>query len=293
MKNSPACGRSPLLAIFLPKVFRGTARGLFVLFAVYLLGAGGAAAQAQQPPPEKPRDVVLQDEAPPKPAPTPREAEEQRGDLMMARRHFSEAIEIYQKLLAREPKNAALLNKVGIAYHQMHDLRSAKKYYERSAKADKTFAPAFNNLGTVHYNEKRYRNAINAYKKSIAANPNLAAVHTNMGYAYFARKQFENALLSFHRALELDPEILERRSATGTLLQDRTVADRAFFYFFLAKSFALVGNAERCAHYLRLARDEGYKEIASALKDPAFAEVLKDPQVLEVLQPQTPIARLP
>ena len=37
-------------------------------------------------------------------------------------------------------------------------------------------------------------------------------------------------------------------------------------------------DAEHAAHYLKLSRDDGYKDFASAQKDPAFAKVIKDPR---------------
>jgi hypothetical protein len=45
----------------------------------------------------------------------------------------------------------------------------------------------------------------------------------------------------------------------------------------------MAGDAEHAAHYLKLSRDDGYKEFASAQTDPAFAKVIKDPRVQEVL----------
>jgi len=261
------------------------------IFSLALIFSSSLRAQEQKPPPPKPvQEVDLKAEAPARPPLTPRQAEEMRADLLMVRKQYSDAIQAYERLLQTEARNAVLMNKIGIAFHQLLELDKARRYYERAIKADKAYAQAHNNLGTVWYHRKNYRRAINAYKKATTLNPELAPVQSNLGYAYFARKQYDQALLSFQRALELDPEIFERRSSAGTLLQDRSVADRGFFYFFLAKSFAQVGNAERCAHYLRRSKDEGYKDWASALKDPAFGNVVNDPQVQEVLHPPTPIA---
>ena len=49
----------------------------------------------------------------------------------------------------------------------------------------------------------------------------------------------------------------------------------------------------RAARYLKLARDEGYKEFRAAEKDPDFATVIKDPRVQEVLQVQPAYASEP
>ncbi len=188
----------------------------------------------------------------------------------------------------REPRNAVLLNKLGIAFHQQAKLAQAKKYYELAAKADRTYASAYNNIGTIYYQRKNYRKAVKEYKKALGARSDMAPVYSNLGYAYFGQKHYEDAMDAFRHALKLDPTVFEHSHSTGTLLQDRSVADKGTFYFFLAKSYALMGNAEGCALYLHKARDEGFKDLDKARSDPAFAGVLSDPAVQEILAPPAP-----
>jgi hypothetical protein len=59
-------------------------------------------------------------------------------------------------------------------------------------------------------------------------------------------------------------------------------------YFLVAKSYAKLGDAERTARYLKLARDDGYKDFQAAEKDPDFVRVIKDPQVQDVLHRRPP-----
>src|ERR1051325_10268366 len=56
----------------------------------------------------------------PKPALTP----ETRGDIFMARKMYREAIDTFREGGSRDP---ILLNKIGIAYHQMMQLDNARK----------------------------------------------------------------------------------------------------------------------------------------------------------------------
>jgi tetratricopeptide (TPR) repeat protein len=263
---------------------------------VALFVAGFAFAQSAPPPvipPAVPQASVKppQEMQPERPKRTPAEEAMLRGDLMMIRRQYSDAIRSYSDLVKKEPKNAQALNKIGIAYYNLNDLNMAKRYYERSIKADKTIPEVHNNLGVVWYRKKNYKRAVNnylaalkLYDQSPGEHPGLAAVYSNLGYAYFGYKKYDEALTSFQQALALDPLIFERRSSGGgTLLQERSVEERAYFYFFVAKSYALAKNAERCAHYLKRAHEEGYKGIAAVEKDPAFAAVIDDPLVREVL----------
>jgi len=224
-----------------------------------------------------------------KPAPAPvamtaREAAEMRADILMARKEYSAAIGAYAQIVAKEPKNAALLNKIGVAYQQLGELNHAGRFYKNSMKANKLFASAVNNLGTVEYEKKHYGKAINLYKKALSLPIDHATIYSNLGYAYFGNKEYPQAMDSFSAALAIDPQIFERRGGGGTIVQQRTTTDPGLFYFFVAKSYARAGDAERAAHYLKLARDDDYKDFLSAQKDPAFAKVIKDPRVQEVLQ---------
>lgn len=256
----------------------------FTLFLIVLLPESSTAQSTQQSEQAEPPRVLVMQNDPPQDPKTPREMAELRASLLMVRKQYPEAIEAYKELLKAEPRNASLLNRLGMAYFNMSELDQAKKYYERAIKADKHFADALNNLGVVWYQKKKYRRAVSYYKQAIALRPELASLHSNLGYAYFGDKKFDLAMASFQRAMELDPLVLERRGAAGgSLLQDRTVEERGYFFFFVAKSYALLGNAERCAHYLRRAHDEGFKNLASVETDPAFEKMMKDPLVLEYL----------
>jgi tetratricopeptide (TPR) repeat protein len=241
------------------------------------------ASDVKQTPPANTNDVVR----------TPRQEAELRADLFMVRKQYSDAVDAYEKLVEQEPRNAILLNKLGIAYHLQSKLDEARKYYERATKADRKFANAYNNLGTIYYQRKKYSKAVPIYIKAVGLDPEMSVAFSNLGYAYFHMKKYDEAMDAFRHALTIDPEIFEHSSKTGSLLQDRTVlGDRGLFYFFLAKSFAARGDAEQCLRYLKRAADEGYASVQSARTDAAFKPVLRDPLVREFLQleplPQDP-----
>lgn len=220
---------------------------------------------------------------PPKPTLTPRQAAEMKGDVFMARKEFAEAAEAYETILETEPKNAQLLNKVGVAYQEIGNLNRSERFYRKSMKTDKSFASPINNLGTVEYEKKHYSKAIVLYHKALLLRMETSTIYSNLGYAYFANKQYPEAMDTFDKALALDPELFERKSGYGTIIQQRTTTDPGLFNFFVAKSYAAMGDAERAAHFLKLARDDGYKYYRTAETDIAFAKVIKDPRVQEVL----------
>ena len=205
---------------------------------------------------------------------------EMRGDIYMARKMFREAVDMYRQM---PPDSAISWNKTGIAFHQMLDLESARRSYERSLKLNPKYPEAINNLGTVHYARKNYRKAISYYKKALTISPESASVLSNLGTAYFARKKYEDALKTYQKALELDPEVFEHRNAAGVLLQERSVEERAKFHFYLAKTYASAGNAERAIRYIRMALEEGFKEKQKLFEEPEFAKLRETAEFKELM----------
>ncbi len=229
-------------------------------------------------------------------APTvgPTERSELQGDVQMARKMYFEGIASYREALALDPKSAELLNKLGIAYQQIMDVHTATKYYKLSIKADKNFVSAINNLGTIEYTKKHYGRAIRYYQQTLKLQDPKdveATVYSNLGYAYFGAKLYDQAMGAFAKAMALNPHVFEHHAGFGTVIQQRTSDDPGMLYFLLAKSYAVAGDAERCAHYLVMARDEGYKKLAPAVEnDPAFSHVVQDHRVHDALHPQERVA---
>jgi len=200
---------------------------------------------------------------------------EMRGDIYIARKMYREAIETYK---TGPSDSAVLANKIGIAYHQLLDLESARKYYERAIKLRGDYAEAVNNLGTIYYARKSYRRAITQYKKALRITPDSASIMSNLGTAYFARKNYDLAFTTYQEALRLDADVFEHRSSIGVLLQDRTVDERAKFHYYLAKTYAKSGDVEHALIYIRKSLEEGFKERDKFKLDPEFAVVRMNPE---------------
>jgi tetratricopeptide (TPR) repeat protein len=218
-------------------------------------------------------------------SPAPQISPEMRGDIQMARKMFREAVESYS---AADNNSAIIVNKMGIAYHQMLELELARKHYERALKLDPKYSEAINNLGTVYYAKKNYRRAVSYYNRALKIKPTSASIYSNLGTAQFARKKYKDAAESYEKALALDPEVFEHRGTNGVLLQERSVTERALFHFYLAKTYAKAGAVERALTYIRKALEEGFKEREKFKKEPEFASLQENPefQQLMALEPR-------
>jgi tetratricopeptide (TPR) repeat protein len=215
-----------------------------------------------------------------KPA-TPPVTPELRGDIYMARKMYREAIDMYRQ---GPPNSAVLANKIGIAFHQLLLLDLAKKNYERAIKLDPKYPEAINNLGTVYYAQKSYRRAIGYYKRALRVSNNAtASIYANLGAAYFGRKDYKRASEFYEQALKLDPDVFEHHSTFGTLMQERTVEERATFHLYLAKMYAKSGANDRALIYLRKALEEGVKDRDKIPAMPEFAVLKTDPAFKQLI----------
>jgi tetratricopeptide (TPR) repeat protein len=212
--------------------------------------------------------------------PNPTLTPEQRADILMARKMYREAVEVYKEA----PLDSAIVwNKIGIAYHQMLQINEAQKNYEKAIKLNPKYSEAVNNLGTIYYSKRSFRRAISQYNKALKLTPNSASIYSNLGTAQFARKKYKEASESYQKALELDPEVFEHRSSYGTLLLERTVAEKAKFHYYLAKTYANAGNTERAIQYIRMALEEGFKERQKLMEEPEFSKLRETAEFKELM----------
>ncbi len=208
---------------------------------------------------------------------------ETRGDIYMARKMYREAIESFRE---GSPQDPVLLNKTGIAYHQMMQLDTARKYYEQAIKLKPDYTEAINNIGTVYYAKKSFRRAITWYKRALKFapdDPKSASIYMNLGTAEFARKQYQRATADYQTAMRLDPNVFEHHSSTGILLEERSVEERAKFHFYVAKLYAKTGRNDLAIQYLRKSLEEGFKDKKKLEDEPDFAGIKELPEFKELM----------
>ncbi len=251
---------------------------ILILSAVLIVTPALAAQTDSQPASPAVEDARLHETdtpatspvaAPPECPPAPL-SPMQRGDILMARKMYREAIETYREGI----RNVAVLyNKIGIAYHQLLDFKSAMENYQMALRLDPTYAEAINNIGTIYYAQRKHKRAIREYKKALKLAPESASIYSNLGTAYFARKKYKDAFAAYQKALELDPNVFEHRNTAGSLLQERSVQERAKFHFYLAKAYARAGMFDRALLYMRKALEEGFRDRDKFRNDPDFKQL--------------------
>ncbi len=256
---------------------------------IFLAGVSSAWALAQTANPPKTNAMLEGTRSSPPAAALPQTevttplSVEQRGDILMARKEYREAIDMFR---SGSPKDPVLWNKQGIAYHQLAQLGNARKMYERALKLKPDYVEAMNNLGTIYYAQRSFRRAISWYSKALklsAGQPKSASIYMNLGTAEFGRKKYDRATTAYQLALQIDPEVFEHHGNFGVMLEEHSVQERAKYHYYLAKLYAKGGRNELAMQYLRKALEEGFKERDKLNKDPEFAGIRDLPEFKQLL----------
>lgn len=208
---------------------------------------------------------------------------EARADQLRTVKLYLDALDYYRAALAKRPKSASLLNKIGITELMMQRNGEAKRSFDEAIKTDHKFADAYNNRGVAYYEEKKYGPAVKEYRRAIALDGASASFFSNLGAALFAKKEFESAVVAYQRAVELDPDVFERTSRGGVQAQLPSPGDRARYDYTVAKLYAKMGYSDRSLEYLRKAMEEGYKDFKNVYKDTEFAGLRKDKRFTDLM----------
>lgn len=118
------------------------------------------------------------------------------------------AINEYKAALALDPQNYDVMLELGSMYRRAKLFKEARELYERIIAGNPKYAEAYGNLGNVYVDQGDIESAVVNYEKFafLSANKDLAAQNfLNAGFEYAARGEYEKALPLYLRALELTP----------------------------------------------------------------------------------------
>jgi len=210
---------------------------------------------------------------------------ESAGDVARVQKDYAIAMRYYGAALRKDKNNSLLYNKLGLTELQNNNLRAARSDFEKAAKRDPKYAEAVNNIGAVEYINKSYSSATKYFKKAIALDETRAVFHVNLGACWFNLDKLDHSLAEYTRALELDPDALDQSSRSGVMARVTTMEEQARYAYMMAKIYARRGDLENALRYLRKAKEEGYRNLASVYKEDDFTKMWQDPKLHEVVTP--------
>ncbi|MFP5227710.1 MAG: tetratricopeptide repeat protein [Acidobacteriota bacterium] len=156
------------------------------------------------------------------------------GDLLMKLGKTEDAITVYKKILAIDPKNRYALTSMGYASRAAGRDQDARKYFERLAQDYPTLYVPWLALGDMDTSRHDYAQAETAYAKAYALAPTNALVVAGGLNADIEAHKLDAAATWFHRAtkdMEDEPQILREEerylSFRGQYQQSAAIGERA------------------------------------------------------------------
>jgi Flp pilus assembly protein TadD len=207
-----------------------------------------------------------------------------RADVFVARKLFDDAIIEYKKAIAIDRYNAALVNRLGVAYHNLRKLRDAEQQYREALRLRPNLLDAMNNLAVVDYLREDFESSLSRYKRVLKLQPKSATVLRNMGACLFSLQRWEEGMVAYQQALELNPKLFDPLpGGVGSSIQ-MSQQNTARLNFYLAKIFALRGEADVAISYLFKAVEAGFDDAKMIREEQAFKPLTADERFARVLE---------
>jgi len=140
---------------------------------------------------------------------------------------YEHSIDIYDRLLELDPKNALAYNNRGSAYLYMNDYSNAFKDFDKVIELGLGFAGVYNNRGNAYSNQKNYEHAVKDYDKAIGLDSNYTDAYANRGFAYLNLGNFDYAIQDCSKAIDLNPNYVDAYIGRGVAYAYLKDYDRA------------------------------------------------------------------
>lgn len=201
----------------------------------------------------------------------PSKAAQERAELHMrigtgflAQGQYPQAIGELIKAEQLDPKNPAILNNLGLAYHVMGRLKVAEQKFRRAIQYGTRFSDAKNNLARNLIDQNRPDEALKWLRdvEGDLTYPNPEKTYANFGMAYFQKSSYKKAEEYLIRSLDIRKDSCTATTYYGRTLQQLNrlnqaveVLDRAIEHcraskfeepiFFSAMSYFSLGDSEK------------------------------------------------
>jgi len=212
-----------------------------------------------------------------------------RADIFVARKQFEDAVIEYKRSIAIDKYDASVLNRLGIAYHNLSKFRDAEQQYREALRLRPNHLDAMNNLAVIDYVRENFDSALRRYRKILELKPDSAVVLRNLGACFFSLERWEEGIIAYQQALLLNPNLFDAPvGGVGTALQ-MNQRNSAMMNFYFAKIFALRKDFDMAISFLLKAAESGFDDLEMLEKEEAFRPLQTDerfPLVLESIEAQ-------
>ncbi len=143
------------------------------------------------------------------------------GKIFQQQGYIDEAIRYYQKAIDLNPNFASFFNLAELLYHKKRMLHEALEYYFKALQINENDEWVYFKIASILQDTGYIEDSIKYYKKSLQINPHFAIAYNNLGNAYKEQKNLDEAMKCYIKASELDPAFIEAKYNIGSILGEQ------------------------------------------------------------------------
>jgi serine/threonine-protein kinase len=145
---------------------------------------------------------------------------------LLAANRATEAREVMQDLVHRQPHNSAFYLFLGVAAYKQQKLDEAQAIFRKALDLNSDLAEAYYCRGIILEEQLRDDEAVSEYQKAIARKVDFVEAHYNLGVALGRQRKYAAAEAAYRKAIELKPTFVKAFSNLGSVLNElETYAD--------------------------------------------------------------------
>ena len=144
------------------------------------------------------------------------------------------AVQLIGRAITIDASNATAHYNLGLALHELNQLKEALNSYERAIEIKPDYYYAHNNKGNALRDLKRLEEALVSYNLAIQFKSDYVEAYFNRSNVLLELKRLDEALVSYKHTIQLNPDFAEAYFSYGIVLLELKKFDEAVVSFELA-----------------------------------------------------------
>lgn len=121
------------------------------------------------------------------------------GEYYFQKNHFTEAADIFDRLLQKDPYNETILQKKGYCLQMSGKLEEALSVYLKAELLDSSHSWTIKKLAHCYRALKQPQEALEYYRKAAALSPDNLSIQLQIGHCYLELKNYSEALKCYFK----------------------------------------------------------------------------------------------
>ena len=130
---------------------------------------------------------------------------------------IDKSVDLYQKALEADPKNAAAAQSLGVTYAEKGEWDKAIDNLKKAQALNPNNAEIYVNLSLAYAEKKDFETAVNYAQKAVNVDPKKANAHLTLGLAYEGLGNTQKAIDAYQRGIAVDPKNTDLYLSLGNL----------------------------------------------------------------------------